>query len=490
MTDAPAAALPDGLVTPVQERLLRVIYGPEAGAAERFRVWQEGLDLTDLDDGCYRLYPQLYRRIRHLAPDHAFLGRMKGTFRRTFYRNQLLFRWALDVVDRLAAAGIDCLVLKGASLVTATGLSAGLRPMADVDLLVPTRDAERAIAVADPRFRVLLDDPDRTVAHVLLRHGYTVRDANRLEIDLHWRLAGVWASGADPDRPFWDEAETAVLQGRTIRVLAPTDLLFHLVVHGLPRNPAPAIRWIADSLELLTTEGRRIDWGRLVALARRFRRSLLLARGLGYLRAIFDAAVPAGVVAELAAAGAADAVEQAEFDVLTRGWTPPAHLAAAETLTAAMLPILAERLPGHGLVAHLTDASLRPSVLGWLRRLGADFVCEFRPESPITEAVRRQLGSLDTGTDGTTRLFRFDVPEGALPVRHVYADLRRLADGRPGLRVFCTSLRAWPRGAVVLRLDRADRLLRPNLVGARATMPTSALPIWPGFFAAGAFRAG
>ena len=58
------------------------------------------------------------------------------------------------------------------------------------------------------------------------------------------------------------------------------------------------------------------------------------------------------------------------------------------------------------------------------------------------------------------------------------------------MRVFCTTLANWPAGAVVYRLDRADRLHRPVLVGAREATPTPILPFWPGFFAAAAFRPG
>lgn len=485
MTLGIARPLPEGLVSPRQEDLLRVIYGPSDGVAERFRDWERGLDLTDLDDGCYRLYPQLYRCIRGFAPDHHFLARMKGTFRRTYYRNQLLFRWGLEVVDRLAEAGIGCLVLKGASLVPSTGISSGLRPMADIDLLVRLADAERALTVAGPLFTRFLADPERTHAHLMLRHGYTALDRNRLEIDLHWRIADVWQPGDDFDAPFWATAERLELQGRPIRVLAPTELLFHLVAHGIPRNPVPGIRWISDSLELLATEGHRIDWPRLARLAHRVRRALLVQRGLEYLAATFGAAVPTDA---LAAFDGADAAEAAEFDILTRGWSAPEHLGAARPVVANMLPVLAERLPGRRLVLYMTDACLRhPGLADWARALGADVVCEFAPTSPMAAAIRARVGD---GPGDRAVLHCFETSAGALPARHVHAYQRPPGDRRAGLRVFCTTLTDWPRGAIVLRLDRSRRLLVPNLVGPDQTIPTPLFPFGPGLFAAAGFRPG
>ncbi|BBK32863.1 putative nucleotidyltransferase-like protein [Stella humosa] len=483
------AILPAGLITPLQEELLTIIYGPEAEAPDRFHAWQAGIDLTDLDDACYRLYPQLYRRIRGFAGGHPFIGRMKGYFRRTYYRNQLLFQWALAVVERLEAQGMDCLMLKGAALVPATGLSSGFRPMADVDLLVRTGDARRALTVADPRFAELLVDRTTTDAHVELRHGFTVFDQNRLEIDLHWRLAGAWAPGEAPDAPFWETARPVTLQDRPVLALAPTELLYHVIVHGIPRNPVPAIRWVSDSLELIAAGPTRIDWDRLAFLATHYRRRLLLRRGLAYLHARFPGVVPAHALDLLA--GDVEADEEAEFRMVTAEQRTRPDQADARRLVEARLPMVDARLPGRRRLIYLNGRDADPGMFAWLESIGADFVCEFDREAALWRMAWAQLQAQpETARPpaaGQGRLYRFDAPID-LPTNSLYARVYRNAQGQSGMRLFFTNLTAWPLGAVVFRVDDLGGLPFPSIVGAHGTVPIRGLPIWPDFFASRTFQ--
>ncbi|WP_374449548.1 nucleotidyltransferase family protein [Stella sp.] len=481
----PEGMLPPGLVNPVHERLLAILYGPAAEAPALFEAWQSEVDMTDLDEGCYRLYPHLYARLRTFAPDHPFLGRLKGLFRRSLYRNNLLFQWARDVVERLRAAGIECLVLKGAALVGSIGFSAGFRPMADVDLLVRTADARRALAVADPLFRAVADDPLLADLHIQLRHGLAVQDDRRLQIDLHWRLAGTWVGGADPDAPFWETAEPIDLRGLPALTLAPTEQLFHVVVHGIPRNPVPTIRWISDSLDLLAAEGDRIDWDRLVGLAARFGQRPALRTGLAYLRARFGAAIPPTAIAALAPPDTA--AERASFLVRTRTWAAPITLAEIRAMLPPRLDLLEERLPGRRRVAFLPDRMATPDLHQWLDRLGFDHIREHGPQSPVTTAVRADVLASDRWhrreTEGMEGLFRFahsvDVGDGRnWPV---FATVRRDAAGRWGLRVFDTSLADWPQGAVVFRFDAVMGFLQASLLGVDDLLPTPHLSGWTGF---------
>ncbi len=478
-------SLPPGLITPVQERLLTIIYGPEEDARALFEEWQAGVDMADLDDGCYRLYPYLYRRIRGFAPDHPFLGRLKGLFRRSLYRNHLLFQWARDILERLQAEGIDCIVLKGAALVRSIGFSAGFRPMADVDLLVRPGDARRAMRVADPLFHPVLDDPLLGDLHLQLRHGLSVMDDRRLEIDLHWRLSGTWASGEDPDAPFWETAEAIDLHGRPALALAPTELLYHVLVHGIPRNPVPTVRWISDSLDILAAEGERIDWPRFIRLGARYKQRLLLHTALAYLRARFGAAVPQHVLDALAPPyGEA---EQVGFALQTRVWGAPIGLDEAQVLLPPRLAQLETRLPGRRRIMFLPDRIASPEALAWIRSLGMDHICEFAPQSPMSTISHRAVLQSPQWQrrfdDGPGALFRLaathDQGDGtAIPV---YASVRPAEGGKWALRTFSTTLTDWPVGAVVFRLDAIMGFFQALILGPEDVVSTPLLPGWRDF---------
>lgn len=480
----PDGTLPPGLVTPVQERLLAIIYGPEEAASALFDAWQAEVDMTDLDDGCYRLYPHLYHRVRSFAPEHPFLGRLKGLFRRALYRNHLLFEWARTVVGRLGAAGIDCIVLKGAALVRSIGFSPGFRPMADVDLLVRTRDARRALETADPLFRAVADDPLLADLNLHLRHGFAVTDDRRMQIDLHWRLAGTWAPGEDPDAPFWATAQPIDLRGVRAYALAPTEQLFHIIVHGIPRNPVPTIRWISDSIDLLAAEQDRIDWDRLVTLARTLRQRPAMRMALGYLRARFGAAVPAAVLAALDPPYAP--AEAVEFGIRGRPWGAPIRVAEVEALLPHRLALLEERLPGRRRIAFLPDRMASGAIHAWLGRLGFDHIREHGPQSPVTAVVRRDVLATDgwqrrqeAGFEGLFRTGHSVTVDGrSWPV---FATVRPETGGRWGMRVFDTSLADWPEGAAVFRFDAVMGFLQASLLGPGDLVPTPHLGGWAGF---------
>jgi hypothetical protein len=73
-------------------------------------------------------------------------------------------------------------------------------------------------------------------------------------------------------------------------------MLFHAIVHGVPWNPVPSIRWIADALTLINAPEYTIDWSRLVSTAKAHRYGLRLKTGMAYLVETFRASVPPEVM--------------------------------------------------------------------------------------------------------------------------------------------------------------------------------------------------
>ena len=377
------------------------------------------------------------------------------------------------------------IVLTGAALVRSIGFSAGFRPMADVDLLVRLGDARRAMAVADPLFRAVADDPLLCDLNIQLRHGCSVMDDRRLEIDLHWRLAGTWAAGEDADAPFWETAEPIDLRGFPALTLAPTEQLYHVIVHGIPRNPIPTIRWISDSLDILAAEGDRIDWPRLVATATRNRQRLVLRTAFAYLHRRFAAAIPAEVLAALAPPYAAE--ERVAFALRTRSWGAAIALDEVKTLLPGRLAQVEQRLPGRRRIAVLPDRMADTALHEWLDGLGFDHIREHGPQSPVTAAARADVVASQAwarrGERGMDGLFRtgHQVTVGDRPGWPVYVTIRPDAEGKWAMRVFDTSLADWPRGAVVFRFDAVMGFLQASLLGDDDLLPTPQLDRWPGF---------
>src|SRR5262245_53419620 len=102
-----------------QTLLLDAALLPFDAAWSAWQAWKTAVDFENgLDRGSYRLLPLVYRNLSRPGLEDPLLGRLKGVYRLTWYKNQFLFRTLAEVLRRLDAAGVPALVLKGASLTT------------------------------------------------------------------------------------------------------------------------------------------------------------------------------------------------------------------------------------------------------------------------------------------------------------------------------------------------------------------------------------
>ena len=284
---------------PQHELLLRAALLDRAPSVDALRQLERQVDLDHLDSGANRLLPLLYRALRRHGLDHPWLGRLKGVYRYTWTQNQLLFYAATRILGALREAGIPTLALKGMALTFGYYRDAGLRPMEDIDVLVPRAQAEAACAVVrDLGWRA--DTPlfDRRLRQALaFRHAQTFVNGRGQACDLHWSLFNTLRQpGADD--VLWADAIPLQVGDESALTLNPTDSLMHICAHGAYWNPTPPVRWVADALTVLQA-APVIDWDRLLRQARLRRLTLPLADTLPYLRDRMDAAIPEWVIVGL-----------------------------------------------------------------------------------------------------------------------------------------------------------------------------------------------
>ncbi len=291
-------------------------------ALESWSRWRRDYDLDRTDGGCFRLLPLVGKRLADLGSEDPLLARLKGIYRYTWSRNQLLMAAGTEALSRLEREGIRTMILKGTALSLGYYADAGMRPMDDVDILVPLDRAHDAIRVlyAGGWTPEAGDDPfDRVSVH----HSAGFVDAKENGLDLHWY--SLWQSA--PDDAVWDAA--VPLRVGNAETLAPcaTDLLLQICSHGVAHTLQPLPRWVADAVTTLRGAEDGIDWGRLVEQARARRATTTLAEALGYLRERFEPSIPSGAIAELSAVKA-PLFERAARRAARRRSTPIRQLAA------------------------------------------------------------------------------------------------------------------------------------------------------------------
>ncbi len=245
--------------------------------------------------GQQRLLPSAYWNLRGVAPVDAWWNFAEAEFRRARYRNLILFDDLAPALHAFRRVGFPCLLLKGAALASVHYQDPGVRPMADLDILVRPRDVEAATRLLaeqgyHPAFPGQLGARSWAHSTPFLRNGSS-------PVDLHWRSL----TGDLDDDALWENAVEARLGGADVRIPSPTDLLLNACVRGLQWDWDAPQRWVLDAMAIFRSSPG-INWVRLVERARQTRRVSALRDALQFLESGFGAPVPKEISATLSTA--------------------------------------------------------------------------------------------------------------------------------------------------------------------------------------------
>ena len=275
--------------TYLQELLLKAAVLKGTPAMDAWRKWRKEADLDAVDFGSHRMLPQLYRNLLDHGVSDPLLPKLRGVYRYYWCKNELLLVRGAAALAAFRAANIEVIALKGSALIVSYYGDSGLRPLQDLDFLVPAPKANQAISLLQSLGwqSIFGKAPER----LFVQHSTPFRNAERQQLDLHWHVLGNCWNWTRDER-FWDRSVSVALGGQTVRALDATDQLFHVCAHGVQWNEVPPIRWIADAMIILTRARQPIDWERLTQMAALHHLTLPIFEALSYLRKTFQAPVP------------------------------------------------------------------------------------------------------------------------------------------------------------------------------------------------------
>ena len=294
MKETPESPLP----TKEQELLLKAALLSNDEALNAWEEWKKLVDFEGyFDQGSFRLLPLLYKNLLHHGITDQYLTRLKAIYLQSWYKNHKLFYESAKIVRFLNDAGIRSIALKGTALSILAYKDCGTRPMADFDLLVPVSQASIAIDLLkgsgwQPENNDYID--------FNLQYGRSMTFTNEVgfELDLHWHPFFESLENNN-DMDFWDRSVPLKLSDAQMLSLCPTDMLLHVIVHGMRWNAEPPIRWIPDSIVLLNTYNSEIDWPRFIDQVKKYKVVLQVREALNYLIIKLYAAIPEFVMPEL-----------------------------------------------------------------------------------------------------------------------------------------------------------------------------------------------
>jgi hypothetical protein len=380
---------------PGQELLLKAALWHGPAAVTAFEKWDDTVGMDRIDAGSQRLLPLVQQNLRALGVDHPLMKTFKGIYRRTWYENQIAFHHTSAVLRSLEQAGIPTLLLKGAALVSVYYKDAGLRPMSDVDILVPTDKAADAIRVlmsmsCTPRGerRASVERLVQSEVFKEFVHSEHFSDAGGREFDLHWHVLTECLE-PDADDDFWNASVPVFLSRASTRVLCPADQLLHLCFHGAEWNEVPPVRWIADAM-IVMRASPDLDWERVVHQAQKRGLVLEMKNAFAYLRRALNAQIPQMVFHALENSSVSRS-ERARYRARTR---PPHFATDSLVVGRRYLRSVTKRELGHPLIGF-------PKFLQQVWGLDHTRQVPAHIASETLFRLRRKLRSLTSGSSVT-----------------------------------------------------------------------------------------
>lgn len=300
---AGASALPGALFaallpTAEETTLARVALAEGEAARQAWTLCQEpsgDLIRSFREDsrGLKRWAPLLEDSLRrHRLPVPAALSTMlRAAAFQEELRTREYRRIVGEILSRLRNEAVEVLVLKGLALAELVYPRPALRHSHDLELLVRRPDdLDRAVtALGRLGARTLPPVRPLPTGAVLLQHG------TGLPIGLQTSVFRAPHHDVSTEI-LWSRRSSTALAGVPANVLAPDDMLLHVLGHTASGRSRTPLQWVADAWFLLQRHPD-LDWARLLRTAQEGHLRLALAAMLPYLAREVGAVIPVDVLA-------------------------------------------------------------------------------------------------------------------------------------------------------------------------------------------------
>lgn len=196
-------------------------------------------------------------------------------------------------------AEIPALWLKGFALAHSVYPKPMLRPMRDLDVLVPLPQRERALALVQAH-GYQLDFPAHTQATQEMWHHYHLR--GNVAVELHYALIGLRSKILPAAQLEWFWTQTRIIQhgDMEFRAFTPEAELLYLCAHAILQHGETEFllqRYL--DLHLLVEKNPALDWQLILARAAALRWTHAVARALEITHAYFGTTLPENFLQEL-----------------------------------------------------------------------------------------------------------------------------------------------------------------------------------------------
>ncbi len=221
--------------------------------------WDRALALAEY----HGLGPLLYRHLKHQRAGlpTEVSRQLQGVYLRHRRGNEVRLGVLSRILEAFQGIGIESTVLKGPALIAFLYEDPGLRPLSDLDLLVPQKDAVRAQRkLGEMGFHA----PVPPSHYSLTRHHHLPPASRSIDgvlvhVEIHWDAFDVLCGASLQVNGRTRGAMPFEVDGQVAYCLAPDEMLWHLCrhIHWL------RLIWVSDVLGFTERFVEEIDWARV-----------------------------------------------------------------------------------------------------------------------------------------------------------------------------------------------------------------------------------
>ena len=297
-----------------EELFLKLILCREIDFLQLFEQWKQSIVFNDIDYATMRLLPLLYLRLKPYPIHDEITGRIKGTYRLAWYKNQRILGATREIVKLLQDQHIPVMLMKGIPLLINAYKNPGARFMNDADLYIHKDHVVRAITLMQDHGwlpQEYLFSSTKTISSSLLdtynEVTYTINPS--VEVDLHWnifepiKIHTFFSSSKPIDHSMsldlvWSETVPFLLQSVPCLIPCNEDLLIHVILHGATHNNHRAIRWVVDASTVI--RNNPIRWDFLLERIHAFDCIIEMQTAFSYLEHKIEISIPESFTDKLA----------------------------------------------------------------------------------------------------------------------------------------------------------------------------------------------
>ena len=255
------------------------------------------------------LYHGLSRTGKLLSLPGTAQNGLRGAYANTWAVNRQIFLDLDALANRLAQVDIPIIVLKGACFAKTIYADIAMRPMGDLDVLIPVDRFNEAVEIAkDLGYREVY--PEASIGLTkLLNHEICLKKAgkNSIPLELHHALVADRSfTYAVPVEWFWEQSEPLTKLSSEnqapLRMLTPTAQVLYASAHAVLQHGQrkALLIWYYDLDLIIRSYASKMDWELLVSQARKFDWGSAVDKALAQTRAYFQTPIPESALNGLA----------------------------------------------------------------------------------------------------------------------------------------------------------------------------------------------